>query len=90
VVQGYTRLVKTAISIPDAAFRRAEQHAAKLRLSRSEFFTRAAERWADELDREDLTDAINAALEAADRDHEDGVAAFHRAARRTFLADDDG
>lgn len=43
--QGYTSFVKTAISIPDEIFRRAERHAKKLGLSRSELFTRAVEQY---------------------------------------------
>jgi antitoxin MazE6 len=82
--------VKTAISIPDEAFRRVERHAARLHMSRSEFFARAADRWADELEKEDLTHAINAALElAGDGDQDDGAAFFHEAARRVFTRDDD-
>jgi metal-responsive CopG/Arc/MetJ family transcriptional regulator len=34
--------MKTAISIPDRIFRQAERAARRLRMSRSEFFTRAA------------------------------------------------
>jgi hypothetical protein len=57
--------MKTAISIPDPVFHRVEEHAQRLGMSRSEFFTRAAARWADELDEEDLTAAIDAALAQA-------------------------
>jgi hypothetical protein len=81
--------VKTAISVPDEAFRRVERHAARLRISRSEFFTRAAERWAEELEREDLTSAVNVALDlAGEGDQDDGAAFFHEAARRAFLRED--
>lgn len=41
------------------------RHAARLGLSRSEFFARAAERWADELEEAELTWAIDDALAAA-------------------------
>jgi len=51
--------VKTAISIPDDAFRRVERHAARLHISR------AAERWADELEKDNLTSAIDAAPDLA-------------------------
>lgn len=60
--------MKTAISIPDPVFRQVEEHAHRLGLSRSEFFTRAAARWIDELDEDDLTAAINAALAQAGND----------------------
>jgi metal-responsive CopG/Arc/MetJ family transcriptional regulator len=55
--------VKTAISVPDATFERVESAAAKLGVSRSEFFARAAERWLDALEDDDVTDAINRAIE---------------------------
>ena len=60
--------MKTAISVPDRVFQRASHHAQRLGMSRSEFFTKAAERWADELDGAELTDAINEAIELAGPD----------------------
>jgi hypothetical protein len=58
--------MKTAISVPDPVFARVEHHARRLGLSRSEFFARAATRWADELEGDEVTAAIDAALEAAE------------------------
>jgi metal-responsive CopG/Arc/MetJ family transcriptional regulator len=55
-------VVKTAISLPDTTFARVEQAARRLGVSRSEFFARAAERWLDDLDEDQTTDAINQAL----------------------------
>jgi metal-responsive CopG/Arc/MetJ family transcriptional regulator len=57
--------VKTAISIPDEIFERAERHAADLRMSRSEFITRAIRRYVAELEAEALTGRIDAALDIA-------------------------
>jgi predicted DNA-binding protein len=54
--------VKTAISIPDETFARVEATAARLGVSRSEFFSRAAERWIDDLEGAEMTAAIDAAL----------------------------
>jgi metal-responsive CopG/Arc/MetJ family transcriptional regulator len=54
--------VKTAISLPDETFERVERAAAKLGVSRSEFFARAAERWLDALDDDQTTDAIDRAI----------------------------
>jgi hypothetical protein len=68
--------VKTAISIPDATFERVEASAARLGVSRSEFFTRAAERWLADLDDAQTTAAINAAL----GDDEQDIAFVERAA----------
>ncbi len=54
--------MKTAISIPDATFERATRKAQALGMSRSEFFTRAAARYLDELDAESTTEQIDLAL----------------------------
>ncbi len=62
VLPGYTFPVKTAISVPDDTFRRVDERAAELGMSRSEFFSRAAERYLTELDGELLTAQINAAI----------------------------
>lgn len=60
--------MKTAISVPDDTFTRVEQAARKLGVSRSEFFARAAERWLADLEHDDLTAAINAAVEGQQQD----------------------
>jgi hypothetical protein len=60
--------VKTAISLPDDTFARAEDAAKKLGVSRSEFFARAAERWLEVLDDEITTEAINYAIEGVSGD----------------------
>lgn len=62
--------MKTAISIPDATFARVESEAARLGVSRSEFFARAAERWLAEIDDDGTTEAINRALEGEDQEEE--------------------
>jgi predicted DNA-binding protein len=54
--------VKTAISIPDETFARVEATASRLGVSRSEFFSRAAERWMDDLEGAETTAAIDAAI----------------------------
>jgi metal-responsive CopG/Arc/MetJ family transcriptional regulator len=62
--------VKTAISLPDDTFRRVEDAAKRMGVSRSEFFARAAERWLDALQHDDTTAAINRAISGAQSDHE--------------------
>jgi predicted DNA-binding protein len=57
--------MKTAISLPDETFARVEQAAKRLGVSRSEFFARAAERWLNDLEGDQLTEAINQALDDA-------------------------
>jgi len=70
--------VKTAISLPDDTFRRADAAAHRLGISRSEFFARAAERWLDSLDDDGTTDAINRAIasDSAEHDFTDAAAAL--------------
>ncbi|MEY2514277.1 MAG: hypothetical protein QOJ89_1635 [bacterium] len=62
--------VKTAISVPDDTFRRVDDAAKRLGVSRSEFFARAAERWLESLDDDGTTDAINRAIAGLDADHQ--------------------
>jgi predicted DNA-binding protein len=57
-------VVKTAISLPDETFERVEIAAKRLGVSRSEFFAKAAERWLDDLEDGDSTEAINRAIAA--------------------------
>jgi len=59
--------MKTAISLPDETFERVERATAKLGISRSEFFARAADKWLLELEGHELTEAINRALEGVDQ-----------------------
>jgi metal-responsive CopG/Arc/MetJ family transcriptional regulator len=61
--------VKTAISLPDETFRRVDEAAKRMGLSRSEFFARAAQSWLEALEDEGTTDAINRALDGIDQDH---------------------
>jgi len=87
VIPGYTQSVKTAISVPDEIFDQAAGQAAKLGISRSEFFARAARRYLDELAAQSLTSQINQALQAAGDD--DSGAAATSAGRRLLAAGDD-
>jgi metal-responsive CopG/Arc/MetJ family transcriptional regulator len=75
--------MKTAISLPDETFARVEATAAKLGVSRSEFFARAAERWLDDLDGEAATAAIDAALDEARQDTDFVSAAAAATAERS-------
>jgi hypothetical protein len=75
--------MKTAISVPDRVFARVEKAAKRLGISRSEFFARAAERWADELDRHNLTRQINEALTDVGEDENTD---FLREAARSTVA----
>jgi predicted DNA-binding protein len=63
VIPGYTDAMKTAISLPDETFDRVSRRASDLGMSRSEFFTRAVQRYLDELDAQSLTGQIDSALD---------------------------
>lgn len=78
------RGVKTAISIPDQTLQQVNRRARELGLNRSQFFARAVERYLRELDDDDITERINAALDAAPGDDSNAVAAAH--GRRFLLA----
>ena len=72
--------MKTAISLPDETFDRVSRTASDLGMSRSEFFTRAAQRYMDDLEAHSLTGQIDSALERSHRADgaEAAVAAGHR------------
>lgn len=85
--------MKTAISIPDHTFAEADRRARELGLNRSQFVTRAIEKYLTELaEGDDLTDRINAALDAAGPEDPDDIT-FRRAATQaafTRLDAEDG
>ena len=57
--QCYTRLMKTAISIPDPVFKSAEQLAARLRVSRSELYVQAVKAFLEEHRDDLITSRLN-------------------------------
>jgi antitoxin MazE6 len=71
--------MKTAISMPDETFVEVDRHAADLGVSRSEFLTRAAQRYMSELDISHVIERVNAVVDAAGADDAsaDAVAAGH-------------
>jgi metal-responsive CopG/Arc/MetJ family transcriptional regulator len=79
--------MKTAISVPDDTFEQATKRAAEMGISRSEFFSRAARRYLDELASRSLTEQVNEALQAARTD--DSAAAAAAAGRKLLAAGDD-
>lgn len=56
---GYTRSVKTAISIPDRVFEAAERTAERLGLSRSALYTRAVEAFLAQVQPELIAEALD-------------------------------
>lgn len=65
--------MKTAISLPDHAAERFDRIAARYGMTRSEFYRRAAERYADELADAGLTAQIDDAIEAVGQPGEDSA-----------------
>jgi hypothetical protein len=60
--------MKTAISIPDDVFRRAERFAKRRKLSRSELYTAALVRMLEAEPKEDVTHAYDSAFDDDQRD----------------------
>lgn len=75
--------MKTAISIPDMIFDRAERVAKKHGMNRSQFFAAAADRFADALESDDVTAAIDAVVDEVNSDESQE---FATAAGREVLA----
>ena len=71
--------MKTAISLPDHTAERFDHIAQKHGMTRSEFYRRAAERYAHELADADLTAQIDDAIDAVGQPGEE-TADFRRAA----------
>ena len=80
--------MKTAISVTDDTFEKATRRAHDLGMSRSEFFTRAAARYLDELDTESVTRQIDLAVAALAGD--DDSAADAIAVARRLLGENSG
>ncbi|WP_133908745.1 CopG family transcriptional regulator [Actinophytocola oryzae] len=79
--------MKTAISVPDGTFAQVEQCAGELGVSRSEFYTRAAQYYLDHLRAESLTSDIDAALAMIGED--DSAEAAVAAGRHRLAQTDD-
>lgn len=83
-ITSYTRLMRTAISLPDVDFDRFERVAARNGMNRSEFYRLAADKLARELEGEaELTALANAVIARAGQPAGDG--AFLREAEQTVL-----
>ena len=80
--------MKTAISVPDETFAQVEHCAKGLGVTRSEFYSRAARFYMEHLERESLTNEINAALDLVGDDDESAAVAVG-AGRRTLESVDD-
>ncbi len=63
---GYTRGMKTAISLPDAVFEAAERHARRTRKSRSQLYADALVEYLDRHAPDEVTDAMDQAVARLD------------------------
>ena len=63
--QSYTSHMKTAVSVPDALFRRAESAARRLRVSRSKLYATALAHYLDRAQAEKITAALNEVYSAS-------------------------
>ena len=81
VIPGYTRPMKTAISVPDPLFDDVTSAARRMGISRSEFFARGARRYLDELESGSLRARVDEVLEVAGHDDSNALAAAHGRAR---------
>ena len=71
--------MKTAISIPDGIFQRAERLAKRLQVSRSELYRTALREYVDEHAAEDVTERLNEVYEAEESHLEAGLARIQAA-----------
>jgi predicted DNA-binding protein len=81
--------VKTAISLPDDAAERFDHIAQQHGMTRSEFYRRAAEHYADELAGADLTEQIDDAIDAIGQPGDDTAEFRHSANARLIAASDE-
>ncbi len=77
---GYTNGMKTAVSIPDDIFEKAERLARRAKRSRSELFTAALREYVARHSTEEITEALNRALP-----HAEGTDQFVSEAARRIL-----
>ncbi len=83
--RGYTRGMKTAISLPDDLFRAAERHAKRLRKSRSQLYAEALAEYLARHAPDEVTEAMNRVVERLGEPGPEGfvAAAAHRVLERT-------
>lgn len=89
VIPGYTRPVKTAISVPDETFAQVERSAKGMGVTRSEFYARAARFYLEHLEQQTLTSDINEALDLIGDADDSGAAAVAAGRRHLAGADDE-
>lgn len=82
--RGYTFGMKTAVSIPDDVFQKAERFAKRANRSRSEVFAAALREYVSRHSPDEITDAMNRVCSEVGEQHDEFVsAAGHRLLRKT-------
>ena len=79
----YTNGMKTAVSLPDELFQRADQLAKRLEVSRSELYSRALREYLARHAPDEVTESLNRACEGL----ETGLEDFTREAGRRIFED---
>jgi metal-responsive CopG/Arc/MetJ family transcriptional regulator len=68
--------MKTAISLPDHLFEHADTLATKLRVSRSQFYATALEKYITELEKSTITEKMNEFIDKYGQDNDPTMDAF--------------
>jgi metal-responsive CopG/Arc/MetJ family transcriptional regulator len=82
---GITNGMKTAVSIPDTVFEKAEAAAKRLKMSRSELYAKAVDAWVDAHSPDEITDSINAVLDQLTREEREADRKVVRAGARQTM-----
>ncbi len=78
-------IVKTAVSLPEDVFERAEELARSLGMSRSRLYAQALEEYLRRHEEERLVERINAACDDAEPGSDDDLLAGHRRLHREVV-----
>lgn len=78
---GYTKSMKTAVSLPDEVFRAAERHARRVQKSRSKLYAEALSEYLARHAPDEVTEAMNQVMDELDKP----VDPFVTAAARRIL-----
>jgi metal-responsive CopG/Arc/MetJ family transcriptional regulator len=68
--------MKTAISLPDQLFEHADSLATKLKISRSQFYATALEKYISELEKSTITQKMNEFIDKYGQDSDPAMDAF--------------
>ena len=82
VILKYALSMKTAVSIPDVLFARADKYAQEHKLSRSAIITMALDEFVEEHQRDDLIDKINQAVDLIGEEADQAIVSKSKATLR--------